>query len=118
MSYRLLYMIGGLSFIGLGYQVLHSGGWWSFKINTFIDFGETSSPVGYTMICVGAGLFGYSIFGKWEKLETFICPECEEIVERSGEDEVFCPKCGTKMEPLKGFYERHPELKKKPEQIT
>ena len=45
----------------------------------------------------------------------YICPKCEEIVERSGKEEVLCPKCGTKMEPLKGFYERHPGLNEKSE---
>ena len=42
----------------------------------------------------------------------YICPKCEEIVERSGSDDIYCPKCGTKMEPLEGFYERHPDRKK------
>jgi len=43
----------------------------------------------------------------------YICPKCEEILNHSGKEEVYCPKCGTKMEPLKGFYDRHPELKEK-----
>jgi len=39
-----------------------------------------------------------------------ICPKCEEVVAYY-EKQRTCPVCNIKLEPLEGFYERHPELK-------
>ena len=109
-----MFVIGGFSFLGLGYQVLKTGGWWSFKLESFIGFGDARKPVGYSMMAVGCFLLIYTTFGKWQNTTTYICPKCEETVEDIEGKDIYCPKCGTKMEPLKGFYERHPELKGKP----
>lgn len=40
MFYRVLYFVGGIAFIGLGYDVLIEGGWWSTKGGIFIEYGE------------------------------------------------------------------------------
>jgi hypothetical protein len=111
---RFLSFLSGLLFCGMGFQIYIQGGWWSPRGNMYIGYGDTKTPIGILAIIIGVLLCINAIFGKWKKPQVYICPECEEIVERSG-DEVFCPKCGTKMEPLKGFYERHPELKGKHE---
>jgi len=42
--------------------------------------------------------------------QDYICPKCEEIVEYNETKDIKCPVCATKMEPLKGFYERHPAV--------
>ncbi len=41
-----------------------------------------------------------------------ICPECEKTIEIIGECKISsCSACGIVLEPLEGFYERHPEKK-------
>lgn len=54
----------------------------------------------------------------WWKLsqkekETFICSRCQEPVYREAESnqqkEITCQKCGGKMEPIEGYYDRHPD---------
>jgi len=39
-----------------------------------------------------------------------ICPNCEETYQKSYEGDI-CTKCDSKLEILKGFYDRHPEKK-------
>lgn len=48
-----------------------------------------------------------------------ICPECQIVysAQETPEDSQ-CQSCKCTLEPLDGFYERHPELKDNPEQFT
>ncbi|WP_031481658.1 hypothetical protein [Maridesulfovibrio frigidus] len=44
--------------------------------------------------------------------ETTICPECGKVyIVGSGPTDDICTKCTVKLEPLEGFYDRHPEQK-------
>lgn len=113
MFYKLLYLIGGISSIGLGYKVLTQGGWWSVKSEAYISFGNAKTPVGILAIVIGGLLCINAIFGKWRKKNPLICPKCDEIIEYSPAKEMHCVMCGTEMEELKGFYERHPKRKNK-----
>lgn len=106
---RVLFVLGGVSFCGLGYSVLTRGGWHSFKLNMFIQHGDSQIPVGILMISIGVILIFYSIFGKWKPPEIFTCPKCEKTVELNEKQEAYCTDCKVKMEPLKGFYEKHPD---------
>lgn len=49
--------------------------------------------------------------GQRDYKEVFACPECETALPLAEAGDAVCPKCGARMEPLKGFYDRHPELK-------
>jgi len=40
-----------------------------------------------------------------------ICSECRSVFPAGNVRDAACPKCSGRMEDLKGFYERHPELK-------
>lgn len=44
-------------------------------------------------------------------LITLICPQCETLAECDEGEVRQCPQCHVELEPLKGFYDRHPELK-------
>lgn len=44
---------------------------------------------------------------------TYICPNCEAAVDFREVGDHTCPKCKVQLEPLEGFYDRHPELKEK-----
>lgn len=41
-----------------------------------------------------------------------ICPGCEQVVMEGITFDKICRKCNLPLEPLKGFYDRHPELRK------
>lgn len=46
-----------------------------------------------------------------------ICPKCLKVYQRFDVYEKKCPKCLVGVEPLKGFYERHPGLKSKKKRV-
>ncbi len=51
---------------------------------------------------------------KWKQKESddyFICVNCKEPILRTLSKNNICQTCGKKLEELKGFYERHKELK-------
>ena len=76
-------------------------------------WGQPVSPLGdIALFLFGIVLICLSIFKSHSLVKlSLICPKCEKTVEHTGIKEVHCPACGTKMEKLKGFYERHPKLK-------
>lgn len=49
--------------------------------------------------------------GQRDYKEMFICPKCQTAHPLAEVPDETCPECQTKMEPLKGYYKRHPELK-------
>ena len=106
---RILSFLSGLLFCGMGFQIYTQGGWWSPRGSMYISYGETKTPIGILAIAIGVLLCINSIFGKWTKANPHICPKCGKTIEYPKQKEVSCPECGTKMEQLKGFYERHPE---------
>jgi anaerobic ribonucleoside-triphosphate reductase len=64
-------------------------------------------------ICLFFVIFaGMAIYQFAGKKTDVICPKCEESFETSDIKNSLCPKCGTQAERLKGFYERHPNLRK------
>ena len=81
------------------------------RFSTF--WGQPVSWLGDVCLFIfGIILVGYVVFKPQALIKKkYICPKCEETVEDIEGKDISCPKCGTKMEPLKGFYERHPELK-------
>ncbi|WP_291329997.1 hypothetical protein [Desulfovibrio sp. UCD-KL4C] len=55
-----------------------------------------------------------------ELQEATICPKCQTpfgvglglgLGVKKDSNHKFCPRCKVKLEPLNGFYKRHPELK-------
>lgn len=47
-----------------------------------------------------------------------MCKLCLKPYARGDITSNFCPECGTLLEKLSGFYDRHPELKDKSEILT
>jgi len=45
-------------------------------------------------------------------IATYICTKCRQSIHYTQAKEK-CPTCGVELEPLDGFYNRHPELKDK-----
>ncbi len=48
---------------------------------------------------------------KTNDMRVFICPQCETASSFAEVRNKMCPQCNIKMEPLDGFYDRHPEMK-------
>ncbi|QJT08873.1 hypothetical protein [Oceanidesulfovibrio marinus] len=46
---------------------------------------------------------------RWD--EMMICSTCEQTIIAYKAQDGRCPHCGGELEPLDGFYERHPELR-------
>lgn len=87
-------------------------------------YGQTvPSEVGLIPIVFGLYCFlkGLSTKGVIEKLdesnidfaEYVVCTKCESPFGKQNANNGRCPKCGGVLENLSGFYERHPEFKKK-----
>lgn len=61
----------------------------------------------FIFLCLTAKARGYK-----EVEDTFvICPKCRDSFYERDVKEKICPKCKIKVEDVKGFYERHPDLK-------
>ena len=63
---------------------------------------------GVVMIVYGAK----KIINKGKKPDQYLaCPVCQTVAEVRLASNNKCPKCGSDLELLEGFYERHPEFK-------
>ncbi|SMF23549.1 hypothetical protein [Desulfovibrio gilichinskyi] len=68
------------------------------------------------LLCIIYGIFSQKTNNELQ--EATICPKCQTPfgvglglgVKKDFQHE-FCPQCKVKLEPLNGFYKRHPELK-------
>ena len=78
-----------------------------------VDFGGTNALVGWTFIIMGIGIFVIALREKAKDFEDkfLICPKCKQPFNKKDVLGDRCPKCEVELEDLKGFYERHPELK-------
>lgn len=59
--------------------------------------------------CLGYITAYFGLFS--DKAEYAICPNCESSFRECDIKNNTCPKCDIDLEPLSGFYKRHPELK-------
>jgi len=114
-------------------------GWWRFVLSKivsialglyligwsmpFLESATTSvdgQPISFwgrwLMTIAGIVMMVFAFRKKYHKPSSvdMICPECETtFVAASVPANRQCAKCVSVLEPLKGFYERHPELKDK-----
>jgi sulfite exporter TauE/SafE len=66
---------------------------------------------GIVLIVFGVLSFGVGLFTHRKINVKYICYRCEKIVNHSADEKKVCDNCRTQLEPLKGFYDRHPEKK-------
>ena len=66
---------------------------------------------GVVLIIFGIISFGVGLFASRKKKAEYICYKCQKIVYHYDEEKKICDSCGGQLEPLKGFYDRHPEKK-------
>jgi hypothetical protein len=78
------------------------------------------SGAGHLVLAFGAAFLLYGLFLFFRKSsrpqprQEFICPTCESVIPLSPDDESICPHDGSPLEPLKGYYDRHPERREGP----
>ncbi len=86
---------------------------WTSKYGIEFDVSDYNIP--WAIVLVTTGI--YSLWLAWtnrpKAMTMHICPKCETAVDFRNVGNHTCPKCQTELEPLEGFYERHPELKDK-----
>ncbi|GAB7021812.1 hypothetical protein JCM12178A_03700 [Salidesulfovibrio brasiliensis] len=75
-----------------------------------MDLSAYNIPLGVGLILLGIGVTLFALL-KQNDAQTFICPRCECVFNREQMSEKKCPSCNAELEPLEGFYERHPEKK-------
>ena len=100
-----LILFGGMVFDGV--IMSHRGG-------VKIDLRPFKIPL--AIISAGIGL--YSIWTSLTKTrydgnDMLICPKCSKALRRKETNNNACPIWNVDLEPLEGFYERHPELNDK-----
>lgn len=77
-----------------------------------IDIRPFQIPVAISSTGIGLYLFWASFTSKrYDGNDVLMCPRCNGSFERKNVQENKCPKCDVDLEPLEGFYERHPEMK-------
>ena len=64
------------------------------------------------IIALIAFLIAYVFHGWLKGNSTYlICFKCQTPYDKNNINNNLCPSCNVELEPIKGFYERHPELK-------
>lgn len=103
---------GGVVNLLIGYEIATTPYWCSKHWPFCWDWSAYNVPLG-----IGVGIGGLIMFtfafrkNKNGVRGIFICPQCETALPYAEVPDETCPKCQIKMEPLDGFYDRHPELK-------
>ncbi len=108
---RLSLIVFGLIFTTFGILLIIRPVFYDIKHGINQDFSQIKWPLGSGFIVLGCLFVFISLRKKSFENITLICPKCEETLEQTIKKEIICPCCGTTLEDLKGFYERHPELK-------
>lgn len=78
-----------------------------------IDMAFVRIPFGIVANVLGVYfLWSAFIVEKGKPVGVHMCVKCETPANPADFEDLRCPQCGGHMEPIKGFYDRHPELDK------
>ena len=114
-------MLGALLFFwgSILFSEYQEKGWiYSYKYGHVIAYDGLAIFICLLMIIVGGFFFIFgtnrviaSITTETNKVENYICPNCQTLWPAYEIDDTFCVKCQVALEDLDGFFERHPDLK-------
>jgi hypothetical protein len=100
---RIAFVIGGIISCTIGFDI------WA-KYGGVLYHQPVPRISGIVLVCFGLVMIITGLFRPHSFKETkYICRKCEKITTTSKIRETNCPDCNTRMEPLEGFYERHPD---------
>lgn len=114
MKAKLGTIIFGLIVVCWGASIILSPVHYSSQFNAYFDFTEIRWPLGGFLIVLG-GWFVWSGFRQKDMSylkETYMCVKCKQPLWCEDVLDLKCPECGRDLEPIKGFYDRHPELRR------
>jgi cytochrome c553 len=115
--YKWLLGFLGCAFIYWGGKVLFVTKYYSGRYDIIMDHTYVRWPLGIMLVVLGMFIV-YKSAREPRKIaandttsskETAICTACH--APSADSDQEACPRCGGDLEPLDGFYERHPELR-------
>jgi len=80
-----------------------------------LDFGGANIIVGVLLFVIGISVIIFALRRKVKDFEdkVAICSQCGQTSEITNVSNMRCPKCDGKLEDLDGFFDRHPELRKR-----
>lgn len=111
---KILFSIFGLASFLLGILILLKKGF--IHHSHFIDLSNSYITVSLIIFFISILFFVIAFRSNkednWGIEEMYICASCIKPFSGSDLTDGKCPLCQKKVEALKGFYERHPELKR------
>jgi|GEM_PF-1899905 len=112
---KAIHILLGFSLVLLGYKIIQNPiVCRSFYDNICADFTGYNIPFGVFMMIIGCAIMFHMLFGKrYTGNDILMCHQCNQPIERKQTKGNKCPTCDVELEPLDGFYDRHPELKGK-----
>lgn len=109
-EFNLVWFIFGIMLVMFGLHVLYDpiieG-----KGGVSIDMSPFQTPVSIAAVGVGAYLVWSSFVGRrYDGNDVLMCPKCGNSVMKKEVQDGICPACEGVLEPIEGFYDRHPDL--------
>ena len=103
----------GSSLIIFGFGIVMDPKFYDSKHGFQYDFTGFYLPFGGFLILIGSLILWSALRKKAKDFEEklLICPKCKTPFNQKDITDGQCPRCEVPLEDLKGFYERHPELK-------
>ncbi|MGE4470487.1 MAG: hypothetical protein AB7D47_10170 [Desulfovibrio sp.] len=87
---------------------------WTYRVG-YVDLGEGQYYWAAAEIALGIFLLWLAWHKRHDHKTThMICPQCESVFPVGEFQDGKCPHDGTVMEPMDGYYDRHPERRGKP----
>lgn len=111
--YKFMYILGGIILAVFGYRIIVRPRFYDNIYGRYWDFTEIKWVFGVSLIIIGVFIIFNASRKKAKDFEEklLICPKCKTPFNQKDVTDGQCPKCEVQLEDLKGFYERHPELK-------
>ncbi len=105
---KLATIVIGLGCLWYGFNIFKEG--WSHLYGYPISRGSGVIVLSFGVVLIFYGCFR-KVRDKRGDEEFLICPSCQKPFNENDVSENQCPTCETDLEELRGFYQRHPELK-------
>lgn len=101
-------LILGCVLIALGVSVFQNPKLTSYGYD--IDLGNVRGPL--AIAAIGAGIYSiWLAFTSKRHDGYYMCIRCDETFTADEANNKQCPRCQHELEPLEGFYDRHPEMR-------
>ncbi|GAB7021811.1 hypothetical protein JCM12178A_03690 [Salidesulfovibrio brasiliensis] len=99
-----------IGIIAVGLRLLRDPIFCGGKFDYCTDLSGYNVPLGIVVIMYGAYALTADMLPN-HKESLLLCPKCESTFRHSQTPDGKCPSCKVDVEPLEGFYKRHPEKK-------